>query len=506
MRSAFELPWVRPSPVGWGELLGSLATRFFWGCFAAVLGLMSWNAFWRLAETLVRDCDEARYGVAASEMLHRHSMLVTTYAGATEFWNLKPPLGYWLLDLSYWMVGETALGLRLPAAVCAILATALTMLLARRIAGPRAALLAGIILATSFGFLTHHGARSGELDVPLTLLLLVFLALAPRLLDSRAARLAAGWVLALGFLLKSFAILPFIIAVAVYYAISRGIASWRIWPLPLGIVVVTGLTWAIARSVCEGSYEFVRRMFLEDLLLRSTTTIDPGLHTHPWDYLGTLFDRFAPWPLIVALAWGLGRKSVNERLSPGMAQLLGCYALIPIVLFTLAQTHHSHYIIPTYPAWAILAAVGTLEVLKRSQRLELAGFVTGLIAMGLLACEVRLILHAQIQDRMPRSQAFLGSLGTWARASVRPLQTAFTPSYSERFFLQVVDGFVLADLSASDRSFRANGMVLLRKSDSAGGDPRTLTATVLAQNDNYLLVRSATPATLEPEVRREGAR
>jgi len=52
---------------------------------------MAWNVFWRLGVAFVRDYDEARYGVAASEMLHHHSMLVTTYAGATEFWRSDAP-------------------------------------------------------------------------------------------------------------------------------------------------------------------------------------------------------------------------------------------------------------------------------------------------------------------------------------------------------------------------------------------------------------------------------
>jgi 4-amino-4-deoxy-L-arabinose transferase-like glycosyltransferase len=188
----------------WNEALGSVAVHYFWQCFAAVLALTAGNVFWRLGDTVVRDCDEGRYAVAASEMLHAHSMLVTTYAGETEFWNLKPPLGYWLLDLSYWVMGETPLALRIPAAICGLAATALTMLITRRIAGARAAILAGIVLATSFGFLAHHGARGGELDSPLTLLMLLFLMLAPRLADARPARLAAGLVLALAFLLKSF--------------------------------------------------------------------------------------------------------------------------------------------------------------------------------------------------------------------------------------------------------------------------------------------------------------
>lgn len=143
------------------------------------------------------------------------------------------------------------------------------------------------------------------------------------------------------FLVKSFAILPFVAAVAISYLITRGIASWRVWAQPLGIAFVMTGTWAVARSLDEGSWEFVRRMFVEDLLLRSTTMIDP-CKNGPWDYLGGLFDRLAPWPLIALVAWGLTRRVGMQRLGGDSAVLLWCYAIIPVALFTLARTHHSH--------------------------------------------------------------------------------------------------------------------------------------------------------------------
>jgi 4-amino-4-deoxy-L-arabinose transferase-like glycosyltransferase len=492
----------------WSQALERVAVRYFWQCFVTVLAFMTWNVLWRLGDTWVRDCDEGRYAVAASEMLHAHSPLITTYAGATEFWNLKPPLGYWLLDLSYWAVGETPFALRLPAAICALVATALTMLMTRRIAGPRAAILAGIVLATSFGFLGHHGARSGELDAPLTLLLLLFLMLAPHLMASRPARLAAGLVLALGFLLKSFAILPFVAAVAIYCLITRGIASWRVWPLPAAVIVVTAATWAVARSVAEDSWEFVRRMFVEDLLLRSTTSIDSitsidaGGVNSAWDYVGALFDRLAPWPVFVLLAFGLSRHFARHRLSSDTATLMWCYTLVPLLFFTLARTHHSWYVIPTYPAWAILGAVGTLEVLKRAEGFEFAapGFAA-LVVICVLACEARLVAHMEIYERMPPSQVFLASLRNRLAGSRPYLHTTFMPSYSERFFLQVVDGFELDDLSAADlslsRTFPSGGPVLIRKSE-LGLAEIPLHATgiaVLEQNEDYALIRLPTPAT-----------
>lgn len=447
---------------------------------------MAWNAFWRLGDTFVRDYDEGRYGVAASEMFHSHSPLVTTYAGATEFWNLKPPLGYWLLELSYGLFGETPLTLRLPAAVCAVATVALTMLLARRLGGPAVGVLSGILLASSFGFLAHHGARSGELDAPLSLVLFILLMLATRMFDSRAARLGLGLVLSLGFLIKSFAILPFVAAIGVYGLIARGFASWRIWVLPACIVIVTTVTWAIARTVAEDSDEFVRRMFLEDLLLRSTTAIDP-VQASVWDYIGALFDRLMPWPLIVVIASALSWRFAHQRLSGDSATLLWCYCLIPLALFTLARTHHSHYIVPLYPAWSILGAVATLEMLQAAQRRQWAGWLAGGLALCVLGCEVRLIMHMEIHDRLRPPQVFLLSLRERLGPGAR-VHTMFTPSYSERFFLQVADGFVLDDEPPGPNA-QSGGLVLLNTSDSAQRALLSSARTViLARREYYVLV------------------
>jgi 4-amino-4-deoxy-L-arabinose transferase-like glycosyltransferase len=441
MSAVIALPSrTRPRALRWPATFAEGVIEHYWWFFNTIMAVMTWNVLWRLGYAAIQDCDEARYGVAASEMLHAHSPLITTYAGATEFWNLKPPLGYWLLDLSYKVFGETPFALRLPAALSSVIVVALTMVLARRMAGAGISILSGLVLATSFGFLGHHGARSGELDMHLTLLALLLLTLSPHLTQSRQARLGAGLVLALAFLLKSFAILPYVAAAGCYCLMTRGLRSWRAWLLPAGIALVVAVTWVIARSVAEGSWEFAQRMFVEDLILRSTTMIDEG-KSGTWDYVGGLFDRLAPWPLVVLAAVVLCRRFATRRLTSDMATLLWLFALTPAILFTLIQTHHFWYIIPTYPAWSILAAAAIMECLERA---ESSAPRTALVVLAVLmvACEVRVAVHTARHEQMPASQIFLASLH---KNPGQTLRVAFVPTYSERFLLQVVDGYTLVE-------------------------------------------------------------
>jgi 4-amino-4-deoxy-L-arabinose transferase-like glycosyltransferase len=430
--------------------LDHLVERFFWPLFGAIVALMAFNGFFALETTHIRDFDEARYGVAASEMLHSHSPLVTTYAGATEYWNLKPPLGYWLLEGSYVVFGESLFALRAPAAISGLLLVALTILFTRRVAGAGVGLLAGLILATCFGFLGHHAVRSGDLDAPLALILFPVLFVVPRLAAERWARLALGLILGVAFLLKSFAILPYIAAAGIYCLATRGLSSWRLWLLPMMIASSIAVTWAAARTVAEDSGVFVHRMVVEDLLQRSTSEVDAPEASGLWDYAGCLFDRMAPWPLVILAGLVMVVRGARQKFVSKQLLLVWCYALIPVLLFTIVRTHHSWYIVPTYPAWAILGAVCLADLYKRAQSSEVGRLVVaGVAVVGLLGGEARVVSQTMIHGRVTEGEVFLASLGDGSVPRGTHLDIAFTPSYSERFILQVVDGYVLNEVSSS---------------------------------------------------------
>jgi 4-amino-4-deoxy-L-arabinose transferase-like glycosyltransferase len=137
--------------------LGCRALRHYRLWVALVMILGAWNCLWRLSSTVVSDLDEARYGVASSEMLRSHSVLVATYAGRPECWNLKPPLGYWMQELAFKFLGPTVFALRLPSALCALILIGLTIRISRRWYGPRQALLAGLVIASSRPLWSRRG-------------------------------------------------------------------------------------------------------------------------------------------------------------------------------------------------------------------------------------------------------------------------------------------------------------------------------------------------------------
>jgi len=454
--------------------------------------LLAWvNCFWRLSTSKVSDLDEARYGVAASEMLRSHSALVATYAGRPEYWNLKPPLGYWMQELAFRLLGSTVFAMRVPSALCALALIALTVTVTRRWYGRREALLAGLILASCFGFMSYHGARSGDLDSALSLLLLLAMVQAPRLAQSPRARLLCAAMLSLGFLLKSFAILPFVLSAGLYLLWS---GDWRRirardWIPALLLFCGVVLGWIVARVHHDGSMYFVQRMFREDLVWRSTRVLDDET-VKPLGYLAVLAERFAPWPLLLAAAPLCVRP--HRAVRDAHTQLLLLWALVPLVAFSLARTQHHWYLDPTYAAWSMLSAIAAIRLIGSSApslRLPLLG----LLVLALLLCEVRVLWRIGWTDRRPPNQTFLMSLHARLPAD-ELIYAPFPVSHSERFILEVVDGYHVSEVPAPPQSPRGSTApqhvsLLLRRRQLHHLPFDLLQWQVLAINRDYVLLR-----------------
>ncbi|HXO22863.1 MAG TPA: glycosyltransferase family 39 protein [Thermoanaerobaculia bacterium] len=482
--------------------VGRWVVRHYRLSFGLVLVLMAVNVFLRLDGTAVNDSDEARYGVSAYEMAQGGSPIVTTYAERPEYWNLKPPLGYWAMALTFRLLGVTPWTLRLPSALFALASVALTMLFAGRWLSRRAAILSGLVLATAHGFLSNHGARSGDLDSALTLLLLLA-ALQVAHLDRSPRRrwtiALLGLLFGLAFLVKSFAILPMVLAAA-FYVVYTG--AWRrSQPLPAILSLLAFFLpiggWALARYRADGTAYFLRRMVQEDLLARSTRVIDHVRYS-PLGYVDGLGDRLAPWPelIVVAVVAALlvGRPRPWRRLRQGVMPLLLLWTVVPLLLFSVSKTQHHWYMDPAYPALAMLSGVALLGLLRRSSSRRRTAALLGLIVLPLVLCEARFLTHVLHRDRVPPSQHFLRALGRRPPELGSQLYAGFHLNHVERFLLEAVDGFRVVEAGGSggptvDAPVPRGALVLLRKGHLPGVGPGP-GSTYLAGTRRYALYRS----------------
>jgi 4-amino-4-deoxy-L-arabinose transferase-like glycosyltransferase len=157
----------------------------------------------------------------------------------------KPPASLWAMELSGRIFGFSSWSMLAPQALMAVASVALLWAAVRRVAGPGAGLLAGLVLA-----LTPIAALMFRFNNPDALLVLLMVAAAyctTRAIEKAGTRwlLLAGLLLGLGFLtkmLQAFLVLPGL-AVAYYWAAPT--TAWRRIRqlLGAGVALVVGAGW-----------------------------------------------------------------------------------------------------------------------------------------------------------------------------------------------------------------------------------------------------------------------
>lgn len=115
------------------------------------------------------DSTEGRYGLVAKLMLDKHDWVTPWIVidGVEQPYDGKPPLHFWLMQLSFLSLGFNSFAARLPGVLSALGVGFALMQLARRVAGNAASYIAALVFASST--MTFFLAGSATLDMTLTL-------------------------------------------------------------------------------------------------------------------------------------------------------------------------------------------------------------------------------------------------------------------------------------------------------------------------------------------------
>jgi len=387
--------------------------RRFFGLAVAVLGLAAFNLTFRLGNESLTEWDESLYATSAIEMLESGNWVVTTFNGAADYYNSKPPLNVWLIALSLKAFGPSLTAMRGPSIVSAWLTVVVLLWWANRRFGPRVALFAGMVLATCFGFLHVHSGRTDNPDAPLALLFLLIAVTLDLASERPWRRIWLGPLFAGVFLLKGMAILmPLLLVVIV--ETSRRLDRRARW-LPLAVALVLAsipmLAWGVPRWRADGT-QFFERMFFQDFWALSTTAVENQsgsrlfylniLLKHHYDWIVaalTVVILFPPtsWaPVRAALAFW---RSRDER-----TRLLGYWPAIALLVPMVMRTTLPWYINPLYPMFAL--GVGWLLAYGFSGRDAPSHHRPLLIAMVVMAgvlAEGKLIWYSYNYRALERS-------------------------------------------------------------------------------------------------------
>jgi len=390
-------------------------------CFSAVVVLTAVLFFARLGSRALWS-SEFRWAEIVREMITTRNYFWPTIDGQVYY---DKPLGsYWLILWSTWLTGAmNEAAARLPCAVAGLLGVVLMMLLATRLYDRRTALLAGIVLATSFSFVFFSRHASADVET-------LAGELAALLLFLHHEHHQDGWwvialwvVMAITSLTKGLLgfVLP-IMTIGVYCLLETG------WTDLLGYLLTGPMSarirWIVDRNRWLFNWKSVIAIALGAAIYYAPFSVSrpessaKGLHMvwrenvvrffHPFDhrgpvylYLYVIFALAAPWSALLpaALTEVHKRRMVGDEPARGDRFAL-VYFWATFAFFTISGSRRSYYLLPILPAVALLVArlLMVQEFRSRWAR-RLSGFGFGIVALATAGAIVALLLPAGLLPR-----------------------------------------------------------------------------------------------------------
>jgi len=310
--------------------------------------------FWRLGSHDLWPPDEPRFALVAREMWVRGDYSVLSLNN--HLYTDKPPLFFWAINLFGRLFGGIdEWAARLPSAVATLLALLLIGTLGEWLYDRRTGLVAALVFATSLQIVER--GRWASIDMTLNLFVLSAILLLWRGCvrpERRMTCFAWAWVMmGLATLAKGPVglILP-IIAVVPSLLIERDATTARRLFSPVGIALylLVTLSWFGVFAWRLGT-----RYALWVLMHQNVERyVGAWNSTHPvWYYLWRFPVGFFPW--IVFLPWSVAQAfSAGERGSRRSALFLVTWIGAILLFFSFSTGKRGVYIIPLYPAAAIL--------------------------------------------------------------------------------------------------------------------------------------------------------
>ena len=319
--------------------------------------------WWGLGDDPFYSKGEPREATVVWEIYTTHEWILPLRNG--HIIPSKPPLFHWFGTLvSYVCGGVSEFTIRFPSAALATIGVLLTYSTGVALWGVEAGVVAAIVLATSFEW--SRAATTARVDMTLTVCMvaafLFFLFLYRRGTVRRRDAFIFYVLLGLAMLAKGpvGVILPGL-TVVIFLALRKNLAFLRRLHVITGgllVLLIAGSWYGLA--LWQGGYDFFTKQIMKENVLRFFTS-DAG-HEHPFYYfLPNLFLGMVPWsfffpPLIVFLYRQRRMWAEKEYL------YLIVWIATVFLFYSVATSKRSVYILPLYPAVALLVGAWWQEL------------------------------------------------------------------------------------------------------------------------------------------------
>ncbi len=461
----------------------------------------------QVGNTHLWDQDEGFYAATAAEMHARGDWVTPTFNG--KLFAHKPPMMFWGMMVGYEMFGVTELGARFISSLFGLGTILLTYALARKLFDAATGLFAGLAIGSCIMFTIV--SRSATADAHLSFFTVLALYLWVRdyfsvPFSNRDQVLSTirwrSWIMTyavmglavltkgpIGFLFPTAVIGLFLLTeqqvvlpvgskflrrviarLKPYGPIPFSKTVWAMRPITAAVIVLAvAAPWYLLVQWRTGG-EFLREFIGVHHLGRMSQAMDN--HSGPiYYYLFACLIGMYPWSAFAiptALSW-LGQSQVS--LQARAVRFVSCWVAVYLVIFSLASTKLPNYVLPAYPALAIIVgryfAMWTQDLKSVSRAWLNAGWILliafgalialGVPAMGLIPWNGKSVLDRAGMDEILQQRSIwlgiagvplllFGAVGAWFLSRNRPRLSAGAFSVAAVSMILVLSQYVAPEL------------------------------------------------------------
>jgi 4-amino-4-deoxy-L-arabinose transferase-like glycosyltransferase len=383
--------------------------------------------FWNLGRGSLQDWDEATYAEISREIWVFHDWIHLHWNYLP--WFNKAPLYIWMTAALY-PLGVNAFWARAVSALAGVGVILITYSIGQRLYGRLVGIGSAIVLGSCYQFVA--AGRFGTSDMLLTFFLYAGLYAYLQARERPNCWYGVGIFIGLAIMTKGPAAFVGPAAIAVTLLIDRrllfALRTRQLWG-GVAAALAIALPWHVASYVQYGP------AFLNQYLgVTVIGRIGEPVQGHPGDaltYVAYLRNQFFPWAYAIPFAL-LAFARDRFRARDG-SWVIVVFPAIVFALYTLVQTKLVWYILPVYPALAILVAALLIGAVK--------GDRAALLSLGLALIAAVVSVPNSIQPDPPLLVVTAVGIAIVLIAGARALKGAFAPaavSLVAAFFLATV--------------------------------------------------------------------
>jgi len=357
-----------------------------------IIFLASIILLFKLGRASLVDWDEAIYAQISREILEKGNWIILHWGG--ELWFQKPPLYMWITAIFFKLFGINEFWARATSAFSGIGLAVVTYLIGKNIYSKLVGFISSLILLSTYHFV--FASRFGTTDIMLTFFIYLAFYFYLKINKVNSRFWYGVWAsCGLALMIKGMAgLIAPIVIIAMMFLDKKFISYLKSKNFWLGILLASliVLPWHLIVFYQYGR-SFIDQYLSYHVLARATHPIEGHIGDR-YFYIDTIKKLFFPWFYLVpfALAYCLKENIIKKSRS----LILGVVILLVFGLFTIVKTKLDWYIIPIYPALAILISQMISIAFKNYKTIAYGGLLFGTLLTLLLTSQKLIIIFVLI--------------------------------------------------------------------------------------------------------------